>query len=411
MSTHRSANNHLHSNLSITGDIEDNRKQDDAFMMVAQLDSDENEHLAVQSEFGAERGINQFKTFEFESLESHLEELRVSDHPHLDPSSPVYQNSTDHRMQPKSTTVRVRRSSAGDEATLICDFGDFKTQELISQPLEQFSSEPPTSLSSFRRNGRPGQDVLNYSTNSESYHGNSSAASSHISYSRTNGQLPEHSVLQRLTSEPPTSGGIYQNYIHPANRGAPPLMPRPVKPFSPAMFNPLPNPINHQVYQNQPPIIRVPSKPSPPPRVPPKHNLPPPYRPPPLQSNVSNVQRNYHPLYNNTNNNGFPQQPLQAFFMPPIEEDSACGNMMMFHVNAGSRFDRHPMMLGMPPTTTSGAHSSSDGGSHDSHNDSGYCAVRLGGGCGGSSAAGSGGPSPSLSGKDQTWTFHSLDAF
>jgi hypothetical protein len=325
----------------------------------------------------------------------------VSDHPHLDPESPVYQNS----MQPKSTTVRVRRSSAGDEATLICDFGDFKTQELISQPiLEKFSSEPPSSLSSFRHNsGRPSQDVLNYSTNSESYHGTSSAASSHISYPRSSGQFPEHSVLQRLTSEPTSGGGIYQNYIHPANRSAPPLMPRPVKPFSPAMFNPLPNPNSHQVYQNQPQIIRVPSKPSPPPRVPPKHNLPPPYRPPPLQSNQAHVQRNYHPLYNNNNNsNSFPQQPLQAFFMPPIEEDSACGNMMMFHVNAGSRFDRHPMMLGMT-TTTSGAHSSSDGGSHDSHNDSGYCAVRLGGGCGGSSAAGSGGPSPSLSGNDSTF--------
>ena len=75
-------------------------------MMVAQLDSDEHENLAVQSEYGGGGGINQFKPFEginqfkpfnYQSLETHLEELRVSDHPHLDADlqdSPVYQVTT-----------------------------------------------------------------------------------------------------------------------------------------------------------------------------------------------------------------------------------------------------------------------------------------------------------------------------
>lgn len=342
-------------------------------------------------------------------------------------------------MQPKSTTVRVRRSSAGDEATLICDFGDFKTQELItttstSADNNNYSPGPPSSLSSFHRNGgRVGQDVLNYSTNSESYQGNNSSAASsmqgsHHPYVARSGQIPDHSVLHRLNSEPGSSSppsGIYQNYMNPSSgRGAPPLMPRPVKPFAPALFSSLHPSLsqNHhqQVYQNQPPMFRIPSKPSPPPRVPPKQHMPPPYRPPPGQTSLASLQRHYLPLYNNSNNNNFhphnnnnnnhqqlPHQPLQAFFMPPIEEDSNGTNMMMLnpltvHVahGAGSKFDRHSM-LGM--TTTSGALSSSDGGSHDSHNDSGYCAVRLGGGCGGSSAAGSGGPSPSLSGQLKTF--------
>ena len=74
-------------------------------MMVAQLDSDEHENLAVQSEYGGGginqfkpfEGINQFKSFNYQSLETHLEELRVSDHPHLDADlqdSPVYQVTT-----------------------------------------------------------------------------------------------------------------------------------------------------------------------------------------------------------------------------------------------------------------------------------------------------------------------------
>jgi hypothetical protein len=31
-----------------SGDIEDNKKQDDAFMLITHLDSDDNENLAVQ---------------------------------------------------------------------------------------------------------------------------------------------------------------------------------------------------------------------------------------------------------------------------------------------------------------------------------------------------------------------------
>jgi hypothetical protein len=87
--------------------------------------------------------------------------------------------------------------------------------------------------------------------------------------------------------------------------------------------------------------------------------------------------------------------------MPPIEEDASATTLLLNPLSVQiSRFDRHPL-LGL--STTTGAHSSSDGGSHDSHNDSGYCAVRIGGG--GSSAAGSGGPSPSLSG---TRTFQTV---
>ena len=44
-----------------------------------QMDSDETENLAVQSEFG----YNHF------GLDNRLEELRVSDHPHLDPDQPA----------------------------------------------------------------------------------------------------------------------------------------------------------------------------------------------------------------------------------------------------------------------------------------------------------------------------------
>ena len=258
----------------------------------------------------------------------------------------------------------------------------------------------PASLSSFHRtNGRTGQDVLNYSTNSESYQGTSSAASlqsSHNPYTRSS-QNTEHSGLHRMTSETQqagSSGGIYQNYIHPSE----PVQPRPMKPFSPAQFSNHHPSIgqNNQFYQNQ--AQRPMSKPSPPPRVPAKHITPPPYRPPPNQTSLTNLQRNYNPLYPNPHHQHQHQQPLQAFFMPPIEEDSTGANLMLnpllVNVHSAARFDRHPM-LGL--TTTSGALSSSDGGSHDSHNDSGYCAVRLGGG-GGSSAAGSGGPSPSLSG-------------
>ena len=70
-------------------------------MMVTHLDSDEHENLAVQSEYGGGGGgrltrFYSFQPFGFESLENHLEELRVSDHPHLDldnPDSPVYQNA------------------------------------------------------------------------------------------------------------------------------------------------------------------------------------------------------------------------------------------------------------------------------------------------------------------------------
>lgn len=128
------------------GDIEDNQKQDDLFMLVTNLDNEDyNENLAVQSEYGGGVGRNGANggrnsmfnpmPYTFESLDNHLDELRVSDHPHLEDEYPLYQNS----VQPKSTTVRVRRSSAGDEATLICDFGDFKTQELLdSKPVQEY---------------------------------------------------------------------------------------------------------------------------------------------------------------------------------------------------------------------------------------------------------------------------------
>ncbi len=109
-------------------------------MLVTHLDSDNyNENLAVQSEFGGDGGTfgsrsNHYNpmSFGFETIGDHLEELHVSDHPHID----IDVNFNDHLYQntvhPKSTTVRVRRSSVGDEATtIICDFGDFKTQELI----------------------------------------------------------------------------------------------------------------------------------------------------------------------------------------------------------------------------------------------------------------------------------------
>ena len=353
-------------------------------MLMAHMDSDENENMAVQSEFG-------FKHFNFESLDDRFDELRVSDRPHLDPDQPVYEN-TSEPIQPK---IRVRRSSAGDEATLICDFGDFKTQELLTRPGD-FSPAP--SLTSFQRGGRSqGKSIaiLNYSTNSESYHG---GGGSSVSYPRS---IPEHSVLQRLTTEPPTSssstasgGIIYQNYVHPANRGVPPVMPKPVRPFAPAMFNP--SPVNQAFSDQGPPpgSGRFSLKSASPPRVPPKQSLPPPYRPPPFQNSLPQIPRSsYQPLYS-PNGTGGAHQPLQTFFMPPIEED-ATGTTVLMNMNPLTvqinRFDRHPM-LGL--TTTTGTHSSSDGGSHDSHNDSGYCAVRIGG----SSAAGSGGPSPSLSG-------------
>lgn len=345
--------------------------------MMNQMDSDETENLAVQSEFG----YNHF------GLDNRLEELRVSDHPHLDPDQPVYENTVE-QIQPK---IRVRRSSAGDEATLICDFGDFKTQELLTRPSD-FS--PATSLSSFQRGAAGRQqshhDVLNYSTNSESYHG-----SSNVSYPRS---IPEHPGLQRLTSDQSptasTSGGIYQNYIQHTNRVVPPVMPKPVRPFAPALFNMGPVDLVNHPYPSQSPVNKFSLKPSPPPRVPPKQTLPPPYRPPPGQSTVPNIPRSYHhPLHNNGNSSGIPHQPLQAFFMPPIEEDATGTSLLINPLSVQiNRFDRHPI-LGL--TTTTGTHSSSDGGSHDSHNDSGYCAVRIGGG---SSAAGSGGPSPSLSG-------------
>jgi len=118
-------------------------------MLVTHLDSDDlNENLAVQSEFGGERDnfgprSNHYNPirFGFENLGGPLDELHVSDHPHIDIDSfndHLYQNT----VHPKSTTVRVRRSSVGDEATtIICDFGDFKTQELIDpNPSTDFNS-------------------------------------------------------------------------------------------------------------------------------------------------------------------------------------------------------------------------------------------------------------------------------
>jgi hypothetical protein len=56
-------------------------------------------------------------------------------------------------LEPIQPKIRVRRSSAGDEATLICDFGDFKTQELLTRPSPTDFS-PATSLTSFQRGGR-----------------------------------------------------------------------------------------------------------------------------------------------------------------------------------------------------------------------------------------------------------------
>lgn len=65
-----------------------------------------------------------------EELQERLRGLRVSDHPSA-PAPDAPPTETEPVTTPKPE-VRVRRNSAGDETMVFCDFGDFNTQELIS---------------------------------------------------------------------------------------------------------------------------------------------------------------------------------------------------------------------------------------------------------------------------------------
>jgi len=139
------------------------------------------------------------------------------------------------------------------------------------------------------------------------------------------------------------NGNSYPNFSSENNSLAPQVMPKPVRPFSPALFQwRLPNKPSYQAQGknvNNPPVLL------------PKH-FPPPYRPPPIQHSLANLPRSYQPQYNGPSP---VNQPLQNFFMPPIEEDnmgnSLVMNPLMVQINNG----RHPLGI----TSTNGALSSS----------------------------------------------------
>jgi len=202
------------------------------------------------------------------------EDLMVSDHPRRDHGQPDdFQRG-----------MRVRRNSAGDENQMFCDFGDFYAKEILVGPpsdsvdptslnlvhvppndlsqmpsvqslrVQQYNGgghlvPPPHQHSAGSSNSAGINDVLSYSTNSESHSYHSGAPSPHF-------QVPV-ALRQHAPPVPPIkpalrdTSAIYQN-------------------FGLAMQNiqrPVPLTLSGM----------------PPPLLPPKHSVPPPYRPPPPQ--------------------------------------------------------------------------------------------------------------------------------
>ena len=275
-------------------------------------------------------------------LQERLRGLHVSDHPRMTNDDAVMlrsdpnnenSNNNSNNDSPKPE-VRVRRSSAGDETMLFCDFGDFNTQELISSPVDfesnnnnnrddnggaggiMVAASGGSGLNSLEGHALLSTDYLSYSTQSES------ATSSHTLLQRPIPYSPAPQIRASLNQLQPPSNNFYQNMS----------------------------------FGGPGPLLR-------PPMLPPKSHIPPPYRPPP---------------HNQQAGGPLPPGPLQPPFLngprPHFDEEHFSKMGLPTHPH------HHHALMG-------GAFSSSDGGSHDSHNDSGYCAVR-----------GSGGPSPSLSG-------------
>ena len=89
-------------------------------------DEEEEDDECAQSALNFETNVQSeynFVVHNTEELQERLRGLRVSDHPSAPDAAP------DTAPKPE---VRVRRNSAGDETMVFCDFGDFNTQELIS---------------------------------------------------------------------------------------------------------------------------------------------------------------------------------------------------------------------------------------------------------------------------------------
>ena len=265
-------------------------------------------------------------------LQERLRGLHVSDHPRMTndraavmPDHPNNENSINNSNNdsPKPE-VRVRRSSAGDETMLFCDFGDFNTQELISSPVDFESNNNNnrddgvgaggimvsggSGLNSLEGHALLSTDYLSYSTQSES------ATSSHTLLQRPIPYSPAPQIRASLNQLQPPSNNFYQNMS----------------------------------FGGPGPLLR-------PPMLPPKSHIPPPYRPPPHNQQAGG------PLL---------PGPLQPPFLngprPHFDEEHFSKMGLPSHPH-------HHALMG-------GAFSSSDGGSHDSHNDSGYCAVRGSGG-------------------------------
>ena len=201
-------------------------------------------HAQSEYNFPASSSITLVPSTDF--LQERLRGLHVSDHPRMADRVMLDPNQNSNNESPKPE-VRVRRSSAGDETMLFCDFGDFNTQELISSPVDFESNNNRadgagvivagsggsghSGLNSLEGHALLSTDYLSYSTQSES------ATSSHTLLQRPIPYSPAPQIRATLNQQQPPSN-FYQNMS-----------------FGPPR----------------------------PPMLPPKSHIPPPYRPPPHQ--------------------------------------------------------------------------------------------------------------------------------